>query len=227
MYISVIIPVLNEEANIEKAVLSAKASDEIIVVDGGSSDATVSIAERLGVKVINTENGRGGQQDAGAREANGNVFLFLHADTILPSGWKDMIEMSLIDNNIIGGAFLLGIDSSRRSLYFISLIANIRARYLGLIYGDQAIFVRKDVFFRVDGFKGLPIMEDIDFIRRLKKQGKVKLIEEKVLTSDRRWMKSGIIKNTIKNWFFLFNYYLGVSPEWIYRWYYKGTGKVQ
>lgn len=221
MYISVIIPTLNEEAHIEKTILSANAADEIIVVDAGSCDATVSIAEKLGANVVKSEKGRGVQLDVGAQNATGDVFLFLHADTILPDGWMQAIKQVLTDDSIVGGAFLLGIDSSKPILKFINLAANLRAMYLGLIYGDQTIFVRRKVFFKMNGFKGLPIMEDVDFIRRLKKYGKIKLIDKKVLTSCRRWEKGGIIKNTIRNWVFLLMYYSGISSERIYRWYYK------
>ncbi|MBI5892440.1 MAG: TIGR04283 family arsenosugar biosynthesis glycosyltransferase [Deltaproteobacteria bacterium] len=221
MQISVIIPTLNEENQIAKTLGSVGRGVEVIVVDGGSVDNTASIAEKFGARVIKSEKGRGVQQDIGAANAKGDVLLFLHADTILPSGWRDFIAVALSGSNVIGGAFLLGIDSSKPLLKFIIKAANIRAKYLGLIYGDQAIFARREGFFRAGGFKGLPIMEDVDFIRRLKKQGKVKLIMEKVLTSERRWDKKGVLQNTLDNWFLLLMYYLGYSPERIYRLYYK------
>ncbi|OGP30005.1 MAG: hypothetical protein A2073_04195 [Deltaproteobacteria bacterium GWC2_42_11] len=221
MHISVIIPALNEEAHIERAILSASDADEVIVVDGGSNDATVSITEKLGAKVIISKKGRGVQQDAGAKEAKGDALLFLHADTMLPEGWKESVAQIFTDGNIVGGAFLLGINSDNPLLKFINRIANIRAKYLGLIYGDQAILVKKDKFFSIGGFRGLPIMEDVDLIRRLRRHGTVKLLKEKVLTSQRRWYKKGLISTTLKNWFYLFLYYIGVSPERIYRLYYK------
>jgi len=221
MHISVIIPALNEEAHIERAILSASDADEVIVVDGGSNDATVSITEKLGAKVIISKKGRGVQQDAGAKEAKGDALLFLHADTMLPEGWKESVAQIFTDGNIVGGAFLLGINSDNPLLKFINRIANIRAKYLGLIYGDQAILVKKDKFFSIGGFRGLPIMEDVDLIRRLRRHGTVKLLKEKVLTSQRRWYKKGLISTTLKNWFYLFLYYTGVSPERIYRLYYK------
>lgn len=221
MQISVIIPTLNEEGNIEKTLLSANTADEIIVVDCGSRDNTVQIAKSFGAKVIFSEKGRGIQMDAGAGLASGDVILFLHADTILPSGWKDYVEKLFNNDNIIGGAFLLGIDSKKLFLKLINWIANLRAKFLGLIFGDQTIFVRRDAFYKIGGFRGLPIMEDIDFVRRLKKTGKVELIKEKVLTSERRWEKKGILTTTIDNHFLLFMYYLGYSPERLYRLYYK------
>lgn len=226
MNFSVIIPTLNEEGYIEKTLQSIGKGVEIIVVDGGSNDDTVAIAEKFGARVIQSEKGRGVQQDIGASNAKGDVLLFLHADTILPSGWKDFIAVLLSNSNVIGGAFLLGIagtdfKSVPISLRFIIKAANLRAKYLGLIYGDQGIFVKRDRFFSINGFKGLPIMEDVDFIRRLKKQGRVELIMEKVLTSERRWVKNGILQATVDNLFFLMMYYLGYSPERIYRLYYK------
>jgi len=219
MKVSVIIPTLNEGGYL-KDTLRGLIGVEVIVVDGGSRDNTLEQARSYTDKVYITDASRGGQMDLGVRESSGDVLLFLHADTRLPEGWSGRIEALLKDGDVVGGAFCLGIDSPRRSLQFIAWIANLRAKFLGLIYGDQAIFVRRDVFFKVGGFNGLPIMEDVDLVRRLRRIGKVVLVDSKVFTSPRRWDRKGAILNTLKNWWFLILYYLGVSPWRLYRWYY-------
>ena len=227
MSISVIIPTLNEEGCLKKTLESIDRGAEIIVVDGGSSDFTREIAGGFTDKVIFSERGRGAQMDRGAREASGDILLFLHADTSLPENWRGCIENVLLGTDfksvptlVVGGGFSLKIDSKGFSFRLIEAVANIRAKYLGLIYGDQAIFVRRDAFFSAGGFMGLPLMEDVDFIRRIRKKGKVLLLNADVSTSSRQWQKKGILKTTIGNLFFLSLYYAGVSPQRLYRLYY-------
>ena len=220
MAISVIIPTMNEEGCLKKTLESIGRGIEIIVVDGKSSDSTREIANDFTEKVILSERGRGVQMDRGAREASGDILLFLHADTSLPKGWRDCIENALKDDRVIAGGFSLKIDSKGFSFRLIEAVANIRAKYLGLIYGDQAIFVRRDAFFSTGGFMGLPLMEDVDFIRRIRKKGKVLLLDADVSTSPRQWQKKGILRTTIGNLFFLSLYYAGVSPQRLYRLYY-------
>lgn len=220
MSISVIIPTLNEERYLEDTLKSIGQGVEIIIVDGGSSDATSEVARRFTEKIILSEKGRGVQMDKGAREAAGGLLLFLHADTRLPHGWKGQVEDILKDAKVIGGGFKLKIDSRKFSLRLIEVIANLRSKYLGLIYGDQAIFVRKNDFLAVGGFFGLSLMEDVDLIKRLKKKGRMVLLGAYISTSSRKWDKSGFLRTTLRNWIFLILYYVGVSPERLYRWYY-------
>lgn len=220
MSISVIIPALNEERYLEDTLKSIGQGVEIIIVDGGSSDATIEIAMRFTEKIILSEKGRGAQMDRGAREAAGSLLLFLHADTRLPHGWKGRVEDILKDAKVIGGGFKLKIDSRKFSLRLIEVIANLRSKHLGLIYGDQAIFVRKNDFLAVGGFLGLPLMEDVDLVKRLKKKGRMVLLNAHISTSSRKWDKSGFLRTTLRNWIFLILYYIGVSPERLYRRYY-------
>ena len=219
--VSVIIPTLNEADTVKDALISVGQGGELIVVDAGNHDSTIKIASRFTEKIILSERGRGNQMDRGAREAKGDVLLFLHADTKLPEDWKDQITDALKDDMIIGGGFRLKIDSRKICFRIMEKIINWRSKYLGLIYGDQAIFARRDAFFAVGGFMGLPLMEDVDFIKRLKSKGTVILLDADVSTSSRHWEKKGILITTLRNWIFLGLYCLGVSPEKLYKWYYQ------
>ncbi|MBI3399577.1 MAG: TIGR04283 family arsenosugar biosynthesis glycosyltransferase [Deltaproteobacteria bacterium] len=220
MSTSVIIPTLNEESVLEHTLKSIGQGVEIIVVDAGSNNSTIRTANKFTDKIVMSEKGRGIQMDNGARMASGDVLLFLHADTRLPDGWRERVADALKDDRVIGGGFRLKIDSSRFCFRMIEAMVNLRSRYLGLIYGDQAIFVRRDVFMAAGGFLGLPLMEDVDLIARLKKQGKVVLLDAKVITSSRQWERKGVLRTTLRNWMFLSLYYLGVSPERLYKKYY-------
>lgn len=224
MSISVIIPTLNEEKYLEDTLKSVDKKTNVIVVDGGSYDSTIVIARRFTDKIILSERGRGMQMERGAREASasggGDILLFLHADTLLPRDWRNRVEEIMKDSSFIGGGFKLKINSQRLAFRFIEAAVNLRSKYLGLIYGDQAIFVRKDAFFAVGGFMGLPLMEDVDLIRRLKKKGKMALLDAEVHTSSRKWDRAGVLRTTLRNWIFLILYYMGISPERLYRRYY-------
>lgn len=221
MKISVIIPALNEAALIKRAVSQAAGRAEVIVVDGGSTDGTPLLASFAGAKVISSAPGRGAQMDAGAEAAKGGALLFLHADTILPENWPDAIRSALSDKKNVAGAFRLSIASDKARYRIIEYFANLRSGTLGLIYGDQAIFARRDVFLDSGGFKKLPLMEDLDCVKRLREKGAVVLIKDRTATSARRWEKGGFIRTTLKNWLFLILYSAGVSPERLYGWYYN------
>lgn len=220
MNISVIIPTLNEQETIEKTLESIGNSEgtEVIVSDGGSTDKTVDLCQRY-AHVINSRPGRGSQMNTGASAASGDVLLFLHADTILPENWRDSVLSAMSDENTAGGAFSLSIDSDRRSHRIIAATANVRTRITGIPYGDQGIFVRRSVFERVGGFKDIPIMEDVDLMRRLKKVGKIILLRDKVKTSGRRWEREGVVYTTLRNWLLVLFYFMGVAPERLYRLY--------
>lgn len=218
--ISVIIPTLNEEDVIEKTLdgLVKVPGIEVIVSDGGSTDKTVNLCKQF-ARVVNSEPGRGRQMNAGAKEASGDILLFLHTDTILSEGWKDKIVTAMSGENVVCGAFSLSIDSERLSHKIISATANIRSRITRIPYGDQGIFIKRSVFEKIGGFKDIPIMEDVDLMRRLKKVGKVVMLKDKVKTSARRWEKEGVIYTTLRNWLLISLYYMGVSPEKLHRFY--------
>lgn len=222
MNISVIIPTLNEAAHIESAIRSASGAFEVIVVDAGSSDATPQIAHDCGARVLDALSGRGGQMDAGASEAKGDVLLFLHADARLPQAWDASVISALLNERTVAGAFTLAIESKRLSLRLIERLSGLRARLCGLVYGDQALFVRKAAFMTVGGFRKLPLMEDVDCVKRLRGIGGFRVLGDRVTVSPRRWDRDGAVKTTLRNIIVLSMYLAGYAPARLYAIYYGG-----
>ncbi|MBI5970246.1 MAG: TIGR04283 family arsenosugar biosynthesis glycosyltransferase [Deltaproteobacteria bacterium] len=223
MKVSVIVPALNEAGVIEETLKSAVDAFEVIVADGGSLDGILQRAARCGAKVISTRAGRpsrGRQMDAGADASSGDALLFLHADSILPEGWAGMVKAALADDGVVAGAFSLSIVSDRRIFRVIEAAVNFRASRLGLIYGDQAIFARREAFLNCGGFNKLPLMEDVDCVKRLRKFGRVVVLKDRVKTSARRWEKNGVARSTLRNWLVLLLWFIGVSPARLYGIYY-------
>lgn len=225
MSISIIIPALNEAAHLAATIRSANSSSttEVIVVDGGSHDATVAVAESTGARVLSTEPGRARQMNAGAKVAKGNIFLFLHADTLLPAQFDQYVKQALAQEKAVAGAFQLGLDGTQRGLRCIEAMANWRSRQWQMPYGDQAIFMRADAFDGVGGFPDLPLMEDFELMRRLRKQGRIVLAPAKVVSSARRWLKLGVIKTTALNQLLIAAYLGGIAPATLTRWYRRET----
>ena len=216
--ISVIIPVLNEAENIAATIVSTK-NVEVIVVDGGSQDSTVQIAKELGVKVLvsNTAS-RAQQMNAGAQTATGDILLFLHADTRLPIQFDTMVYRAMA-SNIVAGAFALRIDSALWRLRLVEMGVNMRSRIFALPYGDQAIFLKAQLFHELGGFANLPIMEDFELICRLRRKGRIAIISTPIITSKRRWQKLGIIQTIFINQVAIIAYLLRISPQRIADWY--------
>ena len=228
--ISIIIPALNEAETLPLTFESilGELSEDIIVVDGGSQDETVKVAEALGARVIESSvQNRAYQMNLGAEQALGSILLFLHADTRLPLGYAEKIITALSVPKTVAGAFALGIDGEQTSFRLIEKTVNWRSRFLGLPYGDQAIFLPKRLFQEIGGFVNMPIMEDFNLIQRLKRRGNIHLIPDKVITSSRRWQKLGIYRTTLTNQFIVLGYYFGVSPEMLAGWYGRKSQKAQ
>ncbi|MEH1897868.1 MAG: TIGR04283 family arsenosugar biosynthesis glycosyltransferase [Nostoc sp.] len=219
--ISIIIAAINEARNIKETIATTQSrlNIEVILVDGGSQDNTVAIAQSLGVKVISSSPGRAVQMNAGAVASGGEILLFLHADTRLPTGFDEMICTALQQPGTVAGAFNLRIDAPLLSLRWVELGVKWRSHFCQMPYGDQAIFLTKESFQQIGGFPELPIMEDFELIRRLKPIGRIVIIPTPVLTSARRWLQKGVFKTTLLNQLVIIAYLLGVSPERIRSWY--------
>ncbi len=229
MAISVIIPTLNEEDNIGPCLESAFQADRVerIVADGGSQDRTREIALSCGAKVLKASTGRARQMNAGAAMAKGDLFLFLHADTRLPEGFADCVRQTLNQPGIVAGAFQFRLDVTSPGLRLIERVANWRSRRLQLPYGDQAVFIRSALFREMGGFRDMPIMEDFEFIRRVKRRGRVHTVSLPALTSARRWKKFGTLRTTLINEAIVAAYCLGVSPARILRYARRARGRLE
>lgn len=208
MRIGVVVPALNEAALIGAA-LARLRGVPVTVADGGSSDATRELAAAAGARVVVATGGRGAQQNAGAA-ALGDVdaLLFLHADTILPDGWRAEVERILAGGAALG-AFRLAIPGHP----LIAAGANARSRLLALPYGDQALFIGRPVFDTLGGFRPLPIMEDYDLVRRARRLGRIGLARTAVTTSNRRWRRRGVVRTTLVNQAVLAGWALGIAPD--------------
>lgn len=220
MKISIIIPTLNEATTIRTVAASLKELGgdlEVIVADGGSADDTVRLARAGNLRVIETARGRGKQMNAGARAANGDVLLFLHADTRLPSGALAMIETLLRDERVCGGNFSLLFDGGTREARLLTWLYPL-LRLGGMCYGDSAIFIRRNVFEQLGGYRDFPIFEDCDLYRRMRRVGTFVRLPAWAVTSSRRF--EGRFVRTFALWATMqVLYWLGVDPNRLARWY--------
>lgn len=211
--ISIIIPSYNEESKIDVVLNSLQNSKvEVIVVDGGSSDRTVDIIKQYPVKLIKSVRNRAEQMNEGAKAACGNILLFLHADCILEDYSFVKIEKYL-GNSCIGGCFKQKIRSEKLIYRFIEASGNIRARLSKIFYGDQAIFIKKEAFFKIGGFDKVELFDDVLFSKKMNVLGKTCLLNEKVYSSPRRWEKQGVLKATFINWIISFGFMIRISPN--------------
>ncbi len=223
--ISIIIPVLREEPIINQAISSIfdlpyDGEVEVIVVDGSPHGETLNAITKNEVRKILSKKGRAHQMNHGAVNACGDALLFLHADTELPKNALNTISSLMQQGDFVGGAFDLGIKSDRPIFRLIEMAASLRSRFTGTPYGDQAIFIRKTYFHSIGNFKEIPLMEDVELMRRIKKtRDKIYIIPEKVKTSPRRWEKEGVIFCTLRNWVLITLYSLGIPAEKLLKFY--------
>jgi len=213
---SIIIPVLNEEAVLETQLSSlmehcTQNDCEVLIVDGGSTDNTVAIAQRYG-RVISAPRGRASQMNAGAAVAYGDIFIFLHADTRLPAHALQAIEYTLKKPEIVGGAFRIKFDEASLAYRCVAWTTNLRSRLSNIFTGDQAYFIRATSFRAIHGYPEQPLMEDLAIIVRLRSIGKFVLLPQYVTTSARRHEKIGLLRSVLFMWYLRVLYRCGVSP---------------
>ena len=221
MRFSIIMPVLNEEAVLEAqlrklARVCAPHDCELLIVDGGSTDATVAIARRFG-QVISASRGRAIQMNKGAAVATGDIYIFLHADSQLPDDAFVAVERACSAPGVVGGAFRLCFNCHKLAYRLVASAANLRSRWRGIFTGDQAYFVRAASFKAIGGFPNMALMEDLEIITRLRKIGKVVLLPRYVTTSARRHEQVGLARSVLFMWYLRTLYKFGVSPEQLQR----------
>jgi len=192
---------------------------EIIVVDGGSSDASVAIVQALQVELISAARGRARQMNAGARVSHGDALVFVHADTIVPRTFTADIASALSDPAVVGGRFDVRLDDRALPYRIIGSMISLRSRISRTGTGDQAIFVRRDVFDRLGGFPELELCEDLEFARRLKRAGRIACLRTHVTTSARRWNRDGLVRTVVRMWMIRAMYLMGVPPARLKRMY--------
>lgn len=217
MRISIIIPALNEEDNIVSSLDCLKQfrldGHEVIVVDGGSEDKTIELATFRADKVIKSIPGRAQQMNAGAKQSSGDVLWFLHADTLVPDNALHEILGVFENKKYQWGRFDIRLSGKQLLLRVIEGLMNLRSRITGIATGDQGIFVRREVFESVGGFAPIPLMEDLDISKRLKKLSHPCCLTTKLVTSSRRWEENGILRTVLLMWRLRLAYTLGARPE--------------
>jgi len=215
-----VIPALNEADRIAASIRSARAPGvEVVVADGGSGDATRLRAAEAGARVISSSPGRSRQLQDGADASQGDVILFLHADTTLPQGFAERIHHALADPAVAGGAFALRFAESGFALRLVEFGARVRVALAGLPYGDQAIFVRRSVLERMGGVPQAAIMEDLDLVRGIKQSGRIALLSAPVTTSARRYRERGSLRTVARNAVALLAWRLGIDRDRVAAWY--------
>lgn len=225
--LAVVVPTLNEAENLARLVPELLAGfDRVVISDGGSADGSAELARRLGARVVEGPAGRGGQLNRGAaaaggdngESAGGDVLVFLHADTRLPPEAPDLLRRAVADG-AVGGAFLLRFDRRPPLLVIGERLIAWRTRWTRLPLGDQAHFVTRAAFAALGGYRDWPILEDLDFARRLKRHGRVAIIQAPVTTAARRYLQGGIVATTVRNWLIWGLFTCGVSPRRLARLY--------
>jgi rSAM/selenodomain-associated transferase 2 len=217
--LAIVVPALDEEPSLRANLPAALAqADELVVSDGGSGDRTREVAESLGARVVAGPAGRGAQLNRGAAATSAELLLFLHADTTLPPGAGDAVR-DAVARGCCGGGFRVRFEPARPLFRFGAAIANVRSRLTGVALGDQAQFVTRAAFERLGGYREWPLLEDLDFARRLKRAGRVALLPLAVSTSARRFVKRGPLRTVATNWLIWTLFACGVSPSRLVRLY--------
>jgi len=220
--LSIIVPMLNEHESIAATLGALRAGApqaQIIVVDGGSVDGSPGIARDRCDLLLAAPRGRAIQLNAGAVQARGQILAFVHADTIVPLSFAADIEAAMCESAVAGGRFDLALDDPALPYRLIGWLISLRSRLSRTATGDQAIFVRREIFERLGRFPNIEICEDLDFARRLKRIGAIACLRSRVVTSARRWQRSGLLRTVMRMWLIRLSYLAGVSPARLQRWY--------
>jgi rSAM/selenodomain-associated transferase 2 len=222
---SIIIPVLHESEIINTLLKSLKQLEidepyEIIIVDGSPTLDTLQVITDKTIIKCPCQQGRGRQMNAGAAYATGSILVFLHADTFLPTNALLLIQKTLQNNQLVGGAFTLKIQSPKFFLKIIAAISTFRSQITRAPYGDQVIFLRKSYFDAVRGYQDIPLMEDVELMRRIKKKkGEIIILPTPVITSDRRWNQEGLYYTALRDTIIIFLYWCGMPAEKLAKFY--------
>jgi rSAM/selenodomain-associated transferase 2 len=212
--ISVIIPTLNESARIAQTLIRVRLAlpdAEIIIADGGSGDDTVTIARGLGAHIVAAPRGRGRQLIAGAGRARGEILLFLHADTWLPSNTAAVVDAALADDRTLIGSFRLSFDTNSRFLRLCGWLTRFDSVFTR--FGDQAIVIRRDFYDRLGGFPAWPLFEDVELLSRARRETKIVSFPASVTTSARRFQQGGLVRQQFRNAWLLLRFLAGVPPH--------------
>jgi rSAM/selenodomain-associated transferase 2 len=213
---------LNEELAIGAtldAIRAGAPGAETIVVDGGSTDRSIEIASTRGAQTLTAGRGRARQMNAGAAAAHGDALVFVHADTVVPVTFASDIASVLEDPSVVGGRFDIELDEPSLAWRLLGKLISLRSRIMRSATGDQAIFVRREIFAAMGGFTEIDLCEDVDFARRLKRSGRVACLRSCVITSARRWRQNGLLRTVLKMWLVKSLFLAGVSPARLRRYY--------
>ncbi len=220
MKIAVVIPALDEAERVVGAIESAAAPDvDVVVVDGGSRDDTRQRAAAAGARVVASGPGRARQLQTGVRETRSDVVVFLHADTRLPPDFTDALRASLTDSRVVGGAFRFRFDDPRFRLRVVEWGTRVRVALFRLPYGDQALFVRRSALEEIGGVPQVPIMEDLDLVKALRRRGRIAVLRLPATTSARRYLAGGVFRTTLRNTAAASAWLLGLDRVRVAAWY--------
>ncbi len=213
--LAIVVPVFNEGVALRDRLQDfiALGADELVIVDAGSRDGTAALLSQSGVQWMTSDLGRAAQMNAGAEAISSDILVFIHADTAINESDLLAVKSSLADSSLVGGRFDVKLSGSHWAFRVIEWMMNFRSRLTKISTGDQCQFVRRDVFEAMGGFAAMPLLEDVEFSKRLKREGAIACLPQQVITSSRRWEKHGIVSTVWLMWKIRLLYWLGVAPE--------------